>query len=74
MDSSCIILSGQVHEQSYAFLHVDSKRDRSLPNSGAETHGLLKDGRIASVDATPTTSADEVVDANLQRTIENSKQ
>jgi dihydroorotase len=34
-----------------------------FPHAAAETHVLLHHGRIASVDASPTTSADEVVDA-----------
>jgi dihydroorotase len=34
-----------------------------FPDHVAQTNVLLKDGRIASVDAAPTTTADEVVDA-----------
>jgi len=34
-----------------------------FPDEAAQTHVLLRDGRIASIDAASTTTADEVVDA-----------
>ncbi len=58
----CIILSGQVHQKPHVSFYMIRNATVIFLEKAAQTHVLVQDGRIASIDAAPNTTADEVYD------------